>query len=289
MPEIKKCKHKWSLGDSKIFCLVCRESQKIDDKNIRTLSMGVGVQTCYLLLRFYERYDVIIHADIANDDREHGEYDITYWILDNIVKPFCDEKGLPLWIISHPKGGVYHRSLDEKKIPMVHPRWCTQDHKIDLMTKSIRKGLNANFPENVVISDIGFSSDESTRMDNSGSKVKYNVLDYPLINMKITRNECVEWLNKNYPIVMNGNKVDWKEAKSGCWFCPFWRVSKLKQLPMNKKQEMIKLEENSAYHKTFKKKPMKIILGLDSHTLMEWSDDDELNDDTACNSGHCFV
>lgn len=284
------CKHRWILEKpTNIVCLKCRKTEIFEGGNIRTLSEGIGVQTCYLLLNFPERYDVIIHADVANGDREHGEHDITYWILDNIVEPFCKKHDLPLWIVSHPRGSIYDRSLDQNIIPMMKPRWCTQDHKVDVMTKTIRKGLEANFPDNVVISDIGFSIDESTRMDNSGSNVKYNLLDYPLIEKKITRNECVQWLNENYPIIMNGNKIDWKDCKSGCWFCPFTPVKKLRKLPLHRQKEMIHMEENSTSRNKFKGKPLKVLLGSDLARLTDWTDEDDITDEMICDSGHCFV
>lgn len=256
---------------------------------IRTLSFGAGVQTCYLLFKFPERYDVIIHADIANGDKEHGEPDLIYWVMENIVEPFCKKHNLPLWILQHPDGGVYHRSLKEKKIPMVHPRWCTQDNKIAQITKAIRKGLQANYPDNIVISEIGFSYDEMWRGDGKGSRVKYNELEYPLVDLKINRNECISWLNENYPILINGNKIDWKDVKSGCWFCPFWSVKKLRKLSKKRQLEMVAMEDNSAYHKTFKTKPLRVILGLDLQSLDTWSKEDEEQDEQACLSGYCMT
>ena len=289
----KKHKHQWVLipNESKIKCndFSCGRVEELKSEPLHVLSLGVGIQTCYLLLKFPERYNLAIHSDIANGDRENGEWGITYWILDNIIKPFCDEKGIALWITEHPKGGVLERSMKEKKLPVISRRWCTQDHKIDLNTAAIRHGLDAKFPDNVIVSDIGFSHDEFWRSDGKGSKRMYNVLDYPLVNEKITRQECIDWLNEYYPININGNKIDWKYCKSGCWFCPYWKVETLKKLPKDKKQKLVDMEENSAHNLTFKKKPMKIILGLDSHSLYGWTDQDEEEDNQTCDSGFCFM
>ena len=286
-------KHQWVLvqNELKIKCndFECGKIEEIKNEPLHVLSLGVGVQTCYLLLKHPERYDIAIHSDIANGDRENGEHDITYWILDNIVQPFCDKEGIALWITEHPKGGVFHRAMKEKKLPVRSRRWCTQDHKKDLNTWAIRKGLDADFPDNVIISDIGFSYDEYWRADGKGSTVRYNILDYPLVNEKITRQQCIDWLNENYPIEINGNKIDWKDCKSGCWFCPYWKVSDLKKLSKERKEKIVKMEENSAHNITFKKKPMKVILGMDSHSLMDWTGSDEEEDDESCESGFCFV
>lgn len=251
-------------------------------KPIRTLSLGVGVQTMYLLLKHRERYDYALHCDIANGDRKHGEYEITYWILDNIVKPFCEKEKLPLVILTHKEAGLWERSFKKKMLPMMHPRWCTQDHKIYLMRKYIRTKLKANFPDNVVHSDIGFSYDEIERINNVSdvNSRKYEKLDYPLVDWRITRKQCAEWLNKNYPI-----SIDWNDAKSGCWFCPFWRKQKLLQLSDWQKNEMIMLEENAKLGKgkTWKGIPLKQYLHLDTQKL------DAYLDDMGCTSGRCFV
>lgn len=253
-------------------------------KVIRTLSMGAGVQTSYLLLKYPERYNVVIHCDIANGDREHGEYSITYWILDNIIEPFCKKNNIRFEILTHKDGGVWQRAIDKKMIPMMHPRWCTQDHKIRLMQRFIRNELKANFPENVVHSDIGFSFDEVERLGNYNSKVKYIQEDYPLIDWKIKRQDCINWLNENHPIIMNGNKIDWKDGKSGCWFCPFWRKEKLLKLTDKQKQEMIDLENNTAYNIKWKvNRPFNEYLNMNLAKL------DDFVEDEICSTGHCMT
>src|SRR3990167_563553 len=253
-------------------------------KQIRMLSMGAGVQTSYLLLKHPERYDYVLHCDIANGDREHGEYDITYWIIDNIIEPFCKDKNIPFVILRHKKNGLWQRCIDKKMIPMMFPRWCTQDHKDRLMQNYIRKQLKANYPDNVVISDIGFSFDESQRLGNHNEKKKYIKEEYPLIDMKIKREDCIKWLNKNRPIILSGNKIDWKEAKSGCWFCPFWRKEKLLKLTDKQKQEMIELENNTAYNIKWKvNRPFNEYLNMNLAKL------DDFVEDEICSTGHCFV
>ena len=253
---------------------------------IRTLSLGAGVQSSYLLLKFPERYanGAVVHCDIANGDREHGEYPITYFIMDNIIKPFCKEKNIRLEILTHKKGGLWQRCQDEKKIPLMHPRWCTQDHKIRLMQQFIRKKLKANFPDNIVHTDIGFSFDEIERLHNYNTQLKYVVNEYPLIDKRIKRQECIDWLNVNHPIVMNGNKIDWKDGKSGCWFCPFWRKSKLLQLTDKQKHDMIDLENNTAYNMKWKvNRPFNEYLNMNLTKL------DDFVEDEMCSSGHCFT
>ena len=245
---------------------------------VRALSYGGGVQTCYLLFKYPERYDHVIFADVSNGDHEHGEYPITYEILEKIAKPFCKDHNIPFHIVTHKDGSVWERSMKNKIIPMVHPRWCTQDHKVATITKFIRKQLKANFPENVVISEIGISYDEGHRA-NFTQKYKYNKLEYPLVDSKTTRQQCIDWLTDNYP------DIDWNNAKSGCWFCPFWKRGKYLQLPKEQKQELIQLEKNGKHYPRITLKPGHTIehyMREDLHKLEEFMDE-------GCDSGHCFV
>src|SRR3990167_486184 len=116
----------------------------------RTLSFGGGVQTAYLLFKHFDRYDYIVHAYVANGDRLHGEHDITYYILDKLVEPFCKDKGIPFKILQHKDGGLWQRSIQKKWLPMMYPRWCTQDHKIEVIRKFIRNELKADYPNNII-------------------------------------------------------------------------------------------------------------------------------------------
>lgn len=61
------------------------------------------------------------------------------------------------------------------------------------------------------------------------------------------------------------------------------------QLSDRQKLEMIAMEENTTYDKTFKNKPLKIVLGMDSHKMDEWTEEDEINDAQTCDSGYCMT
>ena len=113
---------------------------------------------------------------------------------------------------------------------------------------------------------------------NSTQRIpKYIKNNYPLIDAKITRAQCIEYLQSHYP------QINWNDAKSACWFCPFNKRKVLLQLTNKQKQEMITLEENCRIPSwKFKSKPIKMYLHKDCHTL------DEYEDDITCDSGHCF-
>ena len=57
---------------------------------------------------------------------------------------------------------------------------------------------------------MGISIDEVQRMKTN--KLKYITNIYPLIDNKLTRNDCIKWMNNNnYPT----------PPRSACTFCPF--------------------------------------------------------------------
>ena len=88
-------------------------------------------------------------------------------------------------------------------------------------------------------------------------------------------------------LIIDNNKIDWKDAKSGCWFCPFWPKEKLMKLSDWQKQEMINLEEATKNNIKWKVDiPFKSYLNLDKHKLDEYM---EVTEDVACTSGHCFL
>jgi hypothetical protein len=104
-------------------------------------------------------------------------------------------------------------------------RQCTQDFKILPIMKKIRElsGIvpRSRGPKEVsVIQWIGISFDERLRMRDS--QFRWLAHRYPLVDMRITRNDCLLWL------AYQGLPVP---RKSACTFCPYrdnraWRVMK---------------------------------------------------------------
>ncbi len=241
-------------------------------KQIRILSFGGGVQTTYLLLRFPERYDYVIFADISKGDHEHGEKPKTYFLIENLIKPFCKEKGIEFITVTAKKS-LWQYCEDEKLIPVTFPRWCTDKFKIRPIHKFIRNQLKAT-AKNPVFQDIGFSYDEALR-SKVGDRVKYVKTDYPLIDLKITREQCIKFLKENYP--------EFQIEKSGCWFCVFAKKKEFQELKLNnpdKWNELVNLEKNgSKFPKiTLKGKPLEKFIG-DNKTLDEFQ---------SCSEGYCF-
>lgn len=85
-------------------------------------------------------------------------------------------------------------------------RQCTNQYKI----QPIRCHLRATYPKQRIRLLHGISLDEAVRMRDSDVRYIQNV--YPLVNKRMTRHDCLRWLERNgYP----------RPPKSACYFCPF--------------------------------------------------------------------
>jgi hypothetical protein len=97
-------------------------------------------------------------------------------------------------------------------------RQCTKDYKLDPLRRAVRSALDARGAVHAV-QWIGISLDEWHRAGRE-SGVDYITNRYPLIERRLTREQCIEWLQAHgYP----------EPPKSACYFCPYvgdarWRV-----------------------------------------------------------------
>ena len=107
----------------------------------------------------------------------------------------------------------YHVKSPDGDIGMI-PRGCTGDYKIDALNKAARTLLGykpkMRMPAGALTKWMGISWDEIQRMRTSRNK--WEILRYPLIEKKMTRLDCMNWLQRNeYNI----------PPKSSCIGCPF--------------------------------------------------------------------
>ena len=152
-------------------------------------------------------------------------------------------------------------------------RWCTQDFKVRPIQKKLRElGATAKNP---IISDIGISLDEAHRANFTNDR-KYQVMEYPLLDSKLTRADCYKIILKHgFPL----------PEKSGCDFCMFQKRSELRKLALSdpeRFEKIVKMEKNSY---DYPKRPLVAPFVLDgilnSNILDEYMEE-------SCNSGHCF-
>ena len=91
-------------------------------------------------------------------------------------------------------------------------RSCTADYKIRQIEKEIidRCGITRGQKEITVTQLIGISWDEIQRMKDA--RLKWTQIRWPLIEKRMTRRQCLEWMKNNgYP----------EPPRSACVWCPF--------------------------------------------------------------------
>jgi hypothetical protein len=203
------------------------------------LSLGAGVQSSTLAL-MAAHGEVTPMPDCAIFSDTGAEPEAVYDWLDWL------EKQLPF-----PVHRVSYRNLREdigKQRPtgkfdmMPIPAWiklkegdrpggllrrqCTTDYKIRPLIKEVRKQLGIfgkKTPDKIMVSQwIGISLDEIQRMKNS--REKFIEHRWPLVEKRITRLHCIEWMQKHY------NRTP---PRSACTFCPFHDDKEWRQLRDN--------------------------------------------------------
>ena len=113
---------------------------------------------------------------------------------------------IPAWISIQENGGERPAGLLRRQ--------CTTDYKIRPLIKEVRKQLGIfgkRTPDEILVTQwIGISLDESMRMKNS--REKFIQHRWPLVDMRLTRQHCIEWMQKHYNVT---------PPRSACTFCPF--------------------------------------------------------------------
>ena len=195
------------------------------EKTLVVISLGAGVQSSTMALMAANgelpKPDCAIFADTGNEPVA------VYTYLDFL------KKILPYPIYKVSKGNIIDDmigSIDNGTRFPTAPfftqaeitgkkgmlrRQCTADYKIIPIKKKIRElcniGFGKHFPKDKYVEQwIGISTDEIGRM--KPSRDKYILNRHPLIELKMSRQDCINYLNKN--------KIPLPE-KSACIICPF--------------------------------------------------------------------
>jgi len=199
------------------------------DKNrkkiLTVISLGVGVQSSTMLLMAAKgelpKVDCAIFADPGNESKASYLY---FDFLKKIVK-------FPIYKVS--KGNIREDIINSIKNNTKFPtapfftqnaitgkkgmlrRQCTFDYKISVIRKKLRElcnvGYKKRFPKDKYIEQwIGISTDEIQRM--KPARDPYIVNRHPLIEMNMSRQDCINWMKKNnFPL----------PEKSACIMCPY--------------------------------------------------------------------
>lgn len=198
----------------------------VENATLRVLSLGAGVQSTTLALlaahgEVGPMPDCAIFADTGAEPKE--VYEHLAWMMGGNVLPF------PVHIVS---AGNIIDSLHEMRkgnrwasipaftvdktgraAPMT--RQCTKEYKIEPIRAKVRELLGVakgeRVPKGIIVEQwIGISTDEMLRVKRSQDA--WCVNRYPLIDLNMSRRDCIDWLAKHgYP----------EPPKSSCSFCPF--------------------------------------------------------------------
>jgi hypothetical protein len=194
------------------------------------LSWGKGLQsTCLGVMAtqgLIKKPDAIITSETG------WEHPHTY-VAQEYYKKYFEDNNIPVYIVQE---GDIKKSIGLERITL--PLWnnntgaplqrrCTFFYKIKPLRKKARElcGLRLDNKgrtlKNTIILYLGISYDEAERMRDSDRNYIKN--EYPLIDLKWTRNDCANYLlSLNLPVPM----------KSACVICPykdtkFWEHTKL--------------------------------------------------------------
>jgi hypothetical protein len=199
---------------------------------VRVLSLGAGVQSTAMALmaahgELGPMPDVALFADTGAEPLP--TYDYLRWLMSDNVLPF------PVKIVSAGNirddmlAGLNSTGQQFASIPFftlyqgkagMGRRQCTKEYKLAPLQRAARELLGGKRTRGGIEMWIGISTDEAIRM--KPSRVGYITNRWPLIEKRLSRTDCLAWIERNgYP----------RPPKSACTFCPYrsdegWRTMK---------------------------------------------------------------
>src|SRR5262245_54679109 len=187
---------------------------------LRVISLGAGVQSTTMALlaasgEIGPMPDCAIFADTGWEPR--AVYEHLRWLMGPNVLPF------PVHVVQH--GDLAERLFagdDMARVPFfvgkggLSKRQCTRNFKLRPIRRRVREllgvGARGHVRPGAVEQWLGISTDEVIRVRQSG--LAYVVNRHPLIELRMSRGDCIGWLRRHdYPV----------PPKSACVFCPYHR------------------------------------------------------------------
>jgi hypothetical protein len=110
-------------------------------------------------------------------------------------------------------------------------RQCTGEYKIRPIQKKVVELMDGKRPKGGCEMWVGISTDEIFRM--KPSRVKYIVNRWPLIEKRLNRNDCQQWLMKN----------GWYAPKSSCIGCPYHSNEQWRSLTKEEFDDAVKIDK----------------------------------------------
>jgi hypothetical protein len=209
---------------------------------LKIISLGAGVQSSTLFLMScygdLEKADAAIFAD--TQDEPKSVYAYLDWLEEEGRK-----HGIPIYRVTagslsqdtvdviegrRSRAGMIPAFVDTDNGGMTM-RQCTGDYKISPLRRKARE-LMKEAGDTEIEMWIGISTDEIQRMKSSG--VKYITHRWPLIELRMDRNDCKRWFNS-----MGGKEP----PRSACVYCPFHKNSEWARLKREEPDEFAKAVE----------------------------------------------
>lgn len=173
------------------------------------LSFGGGVNSVALLLRLVREGtppDLVLFADTGEEAPE------TYRYIEDRIRPFCAERGLPFEVVTSGLGRMVDYYAAKGAIPSMMRRDCTSKFKVDPIARRLRAlGYGPKKPVRML---VGLAADETHRVNrHSARAAAWRRQEYPLHDLfKMDRAACeAEIAAHGWP----------SPGKSGCRGCPF--------------------------------------------------------------------
>jgi len=193
---------------------------------LRVLSLGAGVQSSTLALMIEQGelppIDVAIFADVKGEPKK--VYDWLEYLKKKITSypiHVVTWRDLKQDILDASKGEYkaftapfFTKNIETGKKGMLR-RQCTNSYKVQPVIQEIRRLLGLKKREKRKAGTevellMGISQDEIVRMRKN--QLNYITNEYPLVDKKMTRKDCLQWLEDNfYPT----------PPRSACTFCPY--------------------------------------------------------------------
>lgn len=194
---------------------------------LRTFSYGGGVQSTAALVLAAQGeidYPTFLFCNVGDD----SEHPATLEYVNTIAKPYAAAHGIGLIELRHIRKDGTEETLYKKLtrpgsrssgIPIrlegsgaPSNRSCTSQFKIRRIAIWQRQhGATGADP---AVTGLGISLDEYHRA-RTDSGIPTQVLEYPLIDRRLTRQDCMNIISRAGLAV---------PPKSSCWFCPFHRI-----------------------------------------------------------------
>ena len=175
------------------------------------ISYGGGVQSTALVVLAMQRkwqIDEIIHVDLLDAESPATRAYVAYfagWLQDTYNRNLTIiQRDLYNDMLSNPQFTPV--PWHGKNHTFMLRRQCTRQYKVE----PVRRYVKEKYPRERIQMILGISVDEWHRMRTSGVKYITNV--YPLVDERLTRNDCRSIIEQSRLQI---------PPKSSCWFCPY--------------------------------------------------------------------